>query len=261
MKRLILRSLTVIMIVVSFFPIVTTVETARAATTADVTVLATPIVGGIGCPSGLALIDYGIQIGASWNAASNATSYELYVSIDDYPDNRNDYILAYSGNDTAVNLTGYDLQDYRHYFSLWAYNGITYSPCYDTEHIRSNGMELIAFIAIPTLLLLGFVFSKNAVLGWICAIFWAVMAGFAYAESTTPDTGTFDLYYGLMWGSVAAMIACVLYAFAIGRDKDKEDEDEAPDNTPYIDGSREDQIKRIRSKRVNKRLEQRINRR
>ena len=224
MKRLLLRALAVIIIVVSMYPFITTIETAHAATTADVTVTFTPnYTGGIGCPTGLALTDYGVQIGAVWNSVTNATGYQLYVSLDEYPDNRTDYVMAYNGSDTAVNLSGYDLQDNRYYFSVWAYSSGNFSPCYDSEHIRSNGMELMAFIAIPTLLLLGFVFSKNAVLGWISAVFWAVMAGFAYVESTTPTTGVFDLYYGLMWGSVGALIACVLYAFSIGRDKDKED--------------------------------------
>lgn len=104
-------------------------------------------------------------------------------------------------------------------------------------------------------------FTKNAISGWLSGIFWAVFAAVMYTRSSVPIGGSFDAEYGLMWGGIAGLIVCTLYSWSIGRDKDKDDEDELPDNTPYVDEERADRIKRIRQKGRNKRIENSINRR
>lgn len=120
----------------------------------------------------------------------------------------------------------------------------------------------IIYISASLAVVLSFAFFayKNAVAGWLAAIFWAVFAAGMYSESGVPGGGAFDVEYGSMWGGIAGLITCALYAFSIGRNEDKDDEDEVPDNTPYIDGSREETIKRIRQKRHNRNLEKRMNR-
>lgn len=131
----------------------------------------------------------------------------------------------------------------------------------------------ITYALIPVILTIIFFITRNAVLGWLCVPFWFTMAAYAYSESGVPTGGAFDLEYGLMWGAVACGIALSLYAFSIGRKEDL-DEDELPDNTPYVDGSREQtnksdksqeesnkRVKRIQRKRKEKRAMARINRR
>lgn len=124
-------------------------------------------------------------------------------------------------------------------------------------------MEIV-YVIIPLALIGYFFFTKNAVAGWLAAIFWFVLAAYFYTLSGTPAGGAFDLQMGMMWGSIAGGIACSLYAFSIGKNKDKDDEDEVPDDKPYVDGSideTDERIKRIHRKRKEKRMMSKINRR
>lgn len=107
-------------------------------------------------PTSLTLIDLGgITISANWSAADNATSYLLLVDRDIYPDSANIslYELAYSGNLTSANLTGFDLNDNEFLFSLWANSASGYSENYTMASIgdKVDWLEFITESDMETL--------------------------------------------------------------------------------------------------------------
>ncbi len=65
-------------------------------------------------------------------------------------------------------------------------------------------------------------FSKNSMLGFPCAIFWAIAGGQSYTLSSTPWG---DWQYYLFFASFGMAIFCAFAAYAL-RDKDDSDTDE-----------------------------------
>lgn len=97
----------------------------------------TPIV-----PTNFTITDLeGITASANWTASVNATEYLLLVNRFDYPDNPlGSYEFAYSGNSTTVNMTGFNFDYNKYYFSLWAKNVEGYSLYYA---IANEGQSLL----------------------------------------------------------------------------------------------------------------------
>ena len=78
-------------------------------------------------------------------------------------------------------------------------------------------MLLAGLIVIATALTCVMFASKQSMLGFPCLIFWAIMGGYCYQESTA----TWDLYYLTFFGSIFMGVFCSLAAFALRTKKEE----------------------------------------
>ena len=99
---------------------------------------------------------------------------------------------------------------------------------------------LFAVLAFAAVVLTYALFqSRQAMLGFPCLIFWAILSGYCYQESTT----TWDIYYLTFFGSIFVGVFCALAAFALRTKKEEAQEgdlyfDEGGDNdVKFIDES------------------------
>lgn len=99
-------------------------------------------------PTGLYVRQWGENtIRASWNPIAGVTGYLLLVSTVDYPDSpAGNYAVAYSGNTSDVELTGYDLELTTYYFSLWSHIN-PYSLSYARASIGGTISDELATLA------------------------------------------------------------------------------------------------------------------
>ncbi len=99
------------------------------------------------------------------------------------------------------------------------------------------GMVLLALILIPLGLTIAMFMSRNMMLGFPCAIFWAILGGYFY----TLSEATWDIYYLLFFASAFGMTSfTILAAYALRTKKEEkveEDEyiDEGKGDLRYID--------------------------
>ncbi len=119
---------------------------------------------------------------------------------------------------------------------------------------------LYSLVAIACVLTFLMFHSRQRMLGFPCAIFWALLGGYAYTHSVYD----WDTYYFLFFASFGMMIFCTFAAFALrASDDTKTDEDEyldeEKDKTKYIDekGKSEEPEESERTKNLHKRADQR----
>jgi len=62
--------------------------------------------------------------------------------------------------------------------------------------------------------------SKSSMLGFPCLIFWAIMGGYCYQESTA----TWDIYYLTFFGAFGMAIFCTFAAYALRTKKEEAEE-------------------------------------
>jgi len=125
-------------------------------------------------------------------------------------------------------------------------------------------MLLAGLIVIAVALTCAMFATRQAMLGFPCLIFWAIMSGYCYQESTA----TWDLYYLTFFGSIFMGIFCALAAFALRTKKEESQEgdefiDEGKDDVKFIDeggksdtGGEEDKPRRT-ARNIRERAERR----
>lgn len=187
-------------------------------------------------PADFTLTDQGgVIVGAEWSASTNATGYLILVSRTGFPLTTTGYEIAYNGTATSANFTGYDLGDNTYYFSLWAYNVNGYSTDYATASIGGDAMIFLFLSLIPLGLTVGMFASKQSMLGFPCTIFWAILGGYAYTQSTIPWG---DWQYFLFIGCLIGMAPfSAVAAFALRTKKE-----EAAIGEEFIDEGREQEV-------------------
>ncbi len=97
-------------------------------------------------------------------------------------------------------------------------------------------MLLAILGAIAVLLTCVMFLSKQMMLGFPSAMFWAIMAGYCYDQSLV----TWDLYYLTFFASMGMVIFCVLAMYGLRTKKEEIKEgdaliDEELDNEKYLD--------------------------
>ena len=93
---------------------------------------------------------------------------------------------------------------------------------------------VLAFAAI--MLTYGMFQSKQAMLGFPCMIFWAILGGYCYQQSTV----TWDIYYLTFFGAFGMAIFSAFAAFGLRTKKEELAEgdefiDEGKDDVQFID--------------------------
>jgi len=94
-------------------------------------------------------------------------------------------------------------------------------------------MLLATLVFAAAVLTLAMFHSRNAALGFPCALFWAIAGGQAYTLSTT----TWDVYFILAFGCLLGMVTfCVLGAYGLREKRDTfADEEMEEGEGAYVD--------------------------
>jgi len=97
-------------------------------------------------------------------------------------------------------------------------------------------MLLAGLIVIATALTATMFASKSSMLGFPCLIFWAIMGGYCYQQSTA----TWDIYYLTFFASFGMGIFSMFAAYALRTKKE-----EAKEGDSYFDEGRDRDVKFI----------------
>jgi len=96
---------------------------------------------------------------------------------------------------------------------------------------------LFAVLAFGAIVLTYALFSsKSSMLGFPCTIFWAILGGYCYQQSTV----TWDIYYLTFFASFGLAIFSAFAAFALRTKKE-----EATEGDSYFDEGGDDDVKFI----------------
>jgi len=93
-------------------------------------------------------------------------------------------------------------------------------------------MLLASLIFIAVALTYGMFLSRQALMGFPCLIFWALVGGQSYLQSTVPWG---DIYFYLFFSSFGMAVFCVLASFALRTKKE-----ELADGDEYIDEGKDE---------------------
>lgn len=190
-------------------------------------------------PTGLILTDVGANsINATWDVVAGANYYTVRIQRDSYPTSITDGELFYTGNLTTAQASGFDLQGTTYYAAVYASN--TYGDSDPAQgFIGGEILILLALIFIPLLLTVAMFITRQIMLGFPCALFWAVLGGYCYTLSTTPWG---DWQYYLFFASAFGMTTfTALAAFGLRERRDTlADEEVERGEGGYIDEGRDD---------------------
>jgi len=210
---------------------------AMAASSASVLITATPIIGF----SGFTITYINPErVDFNWNIGGNVVAVMIRGEYNEYPEDIPDPLtaptdgyLVYYGNGVSASDTSMDFEENPgpiHYRAWAELNDGTWisPPAEGTE--ESRAVTLLALALIAASLTVALFITKNALLGFPCVIFWAVLGGYAYVESAGAWA---DWQFFLAMGSLMGMVPfSSLVAFAL-RKKDLSGPD--ADKGRYID--------------------------
>lgn len=181
------------------------------------------------------------QVDLTWVQGLNTTHTIIVAKIGAYPTSITDGYIVYDGTSTNASDIGvnFDVVAGDIHYAAWGYIGINYSTDSAQTSIGGVSVILLALIFLPLGLTVAMFVSRQAMLGFPCALFWAVLGGYAYTQSTTPWG---DWQYYLYFASAFGMTTfTALAAFGLREKRDTPaDEGMERSEGPYIDEGRED---------------------
>ena len=212
---------------------------AMAATNADVTVKATPAEP-YPAPTNFQAIYVDVQqVDLTWTKPPTSANVTIRAKYGSYPASRTDGYLVYYGSLESISDTSMNFDETagKLYYRAWAeYPGDNWSnPAED--NVEGIAMTLIGLAILALGLTVAMFHSKSAMLGFPCLIFWAILGGFAYTESSTPWG---DWQYYLFFGSFGMAIFSAFAAYGLRTKKEELAEgdefiDEGKDDVKFID--------------------------
>lgn len=214
--KTLLRIITVIWIILSIpsLPVL-------AINTQDVTIAATPLVtGGIANFTITYVNDYRLDL--DWQRTGDAANVMVRVKNGSYPTDRDDGYLVYYGDLLSYSDESVNLEDNAStlYYRAWAQTGGgTWYDDAAENFWESVGMTLIALGLLAVGLTVAMFATKQAMLGFACALFWAVIGGYTYTLSSTPWG---DWQYLLSMSCLMGMIPFCMYGAYALRTKKQE---------------------------------------
>ena len=112
---------------------------------------------------------------------------------------------------------------------------LTANTCTVNEKSKENEAMLFAVLAFASVVLTCVMFlSRSSMLGFPCLIFWAILGGYCYQQSTA----TWDIYYLLFFGSFGMAIFSAFAAYALRTKKE-----EAQEGDLYFDEGGDKDVK------------------
>lgn len=197
------------------------------------------------------------QVDASWTLGADNVAYMLRRKLGSAPASRVDGNLVYTGADTDFSDTadsiGLELDKYTYYYSVWGQNAAGgWSIGYAEANIGGANLIYLFLGLIAAGLTVGMFATKQMVLGFGSAMFWAVLGAYAYTESATAWG---DWQYYLFFVSTFGMVILTIFS-AYGLRTRKEEKrvgdqliDEGKKDQKFIDeGEEEEPEEKVSSK-------------
>ena len=191
----------------------------QAATSQDVTVVAVPNFEGLGKPTNFTLTRISDkQVDITWTKGQNAINTLIKAKMGAYPSDKDDGYQVYFGPDTSFSDTALDLDEMSvlMHYRAWSEALGEYSVGYAQGRIGGMGMTLLALCFVVVGLTVAMFVTKQMMLGFPCVIFWGVLGGYAYGESTA----TWDWQYILFFASMGMVMFSALAMYGLRERRD-----------------------------------------
>jgi len=152
------------------------------------------------------------QVTLTWTMGLGAVNTTIRVQENDPPTSLTEGYEVYTGNGTSVNVTMAINENTIYGFSAWSENGYGLSLDYATTTIGGDvPLAFIALMLLPLGLTVTMFATKNSMLGFPSGIFWGVLGGYSYLQSTS----TWDWQYLLFFASIGMVIFSILAAYTL----------------------------------------------
>lgn len=202
-----------------------------AAVSQTVVVSVSPNVGILPAPTGFTVTRVtDTYVRLDWVPNPGAANTLIVAKVGSEPTSRTDGYIVYYGpgaiaNDTFIDL---DIVGGKVFYAAYSESPVgSWSLSPATGSIGGAGMTLMALALLATGLTVAMFMTRQAMLGFPCTIFWAILSAFAYGESTIPWG---DWQYALFFGSMGMGIFSMFAAYALRTKKE-----EAKEGDLYFD--------------------------
>ena len=180
-------------------------------------------------------------IGLVWDPPAGSVNVTVRARIGSYPSSITDGYEVYSGIALSANDTSQDFDDLdKVYYSGYSSDNSSVWTLFGQDSAGGVGMILLALVLLAIGLTGVMGTTKNPMWGFPCAIFWAILGGYAYVE-TTGFWPPQDWQAFLAIGSLLGMVPfSVIAAYALRTKKEElaageEYIDEGKDDVKFID--------------------------
>ena len=145
----------------------------------------------------------GTRINASWTNDSNSYTM-LRVSRTSYPASPSEGDLAFYGTGDSTTLSGYALDTTTYYVSAFGFDSdnVTYSTSPSEAKIGGDMIFLLILAIIPLGLTVAMFATRNGMLSFPSAMFWAIFGAYEYTQYSTPWV---DIQYYLFFAGAVGM--------------------------------------------------------
>ena len=213
---------------------------AKAATTADVLVTATPE-SPFPSPIGFTVTFINrSQVDLSWTKPPASDNVTIRAKYGSYPASPVDGYLVYDGDLEVFSDTSMDFEETagKLYYRAWAQYGEDWSDPAE-GNVEGRAMTLLALVLLALGLTVAMFVTRQMMLGFPSALFWAIVGGYAYTESSIPWG---DWQYFLFFASLGMTVFTALAAYGLRTKKEELAEgdefiDEGKDDVKFIDES------------------------
>jgi len=213
---------------------------AIATTTANILVTATPdYTSGVLPPIDFTALETD-SVYLSWTKPPGAVNTMVRVKYGEYPADRTDGYLVYYGADEEVTdySVNFEVLASEVFYRAWSEDAVgDWSVDPAEDWLFGGAMTLLALGLLALGLTVAMFVTRQMMLGFPSALFWAIVGGWAYTESVTPWG---DWQYFLFFASMGMAIFSMFAAYALRTKKEELEEgdefiDEGKDDTVFID--------------------------
>jgi len=203
---------------------------------ATVSLIARPQMPWPGAPTNLLLtrIDND-NVSITWSKGVDANTTVIVMKVGSYPADPTDGTVVYNNTGVSTVFTDATIDQHDYCFRAWSHNGVGYSLGYASQ--RTGGAAMTAMLVILALiaicLTVAMFVTREMMLGFPSAMFWAILGGVCYSQTTSK---TWDnVYYLTFFASMGMTIFCVLAMFAL---REKPDASLIDEEGYYDEGGR-----------------------
>lgn len=160
------------------------------------------------------------EVTLDWTAGTDATHTVIRGKDGGYPTSITDGYEVYNGVGITTTLTGLDINRMGYYYRAWGYNDtyLVYSVGYAQDFLGGDTMVYLLLGIVAAGLTVAMFTTRNSLLGFPSAIFWAILGAYAYTQSSVAWG---DWQYYLFFASAFGMtIFTALAAYSLREKRD-----------------------------------------